>query len=98
MKALKCFLWTLGTVAFALGLAWVTRYEYLTVPDTSFKSNLMSSITVSQIVRRPVRIDRWTGRVEIYLEKGVWEDFAEWNDTKYGKIQSSVRQLAISHE
>jgi len=98
MKALKCLLLTLGTMAFALGLAWVTRYEYLTVPDTIFKNSLMSSITVSQVVRRPVRIDRWTGRVEIYLEKGVWQDYSEWNETKYGKIQLSVRQLAISGE
>lgn len=98
MKALKCFLLTCVVIVFVLALAWVSRYKYLTVPDASFRSRLMSSITVSQIVRRPIRIDRWTGRVEIYLEEGIWKDFSEWNDTKYGKIQLSVRQLAMSHE
>lgn len=98
MRALTHFLLTVIVILSLAGFAWISRYKYLMVTDAHFKSSLMSSVTVSQIIKRPVRIDRWTGHIEIYLEKGIWKDFSEWNDDKYGKIQLSVRQLSVSQE
>lgn len=78
---------------FAIILRYQFRYHYLTVEDAHFQSSLLDRFTLSQKVDRPVRFDRWTGKVEIYVGKGQWTDMAQWNEDKYQKIQTSLKEL-----
>jgi len=89
------FLWITFLALLTLAtFGFIFRYDYLTLSDVSLRTPIMNDILLNSEVYRPIRFDRWTGSVEIYLKKGKWSDLAEWNQEKHQTIQSSVRELS----
>lgn len=86
-----------NTILFVLAIAafgFMFRYDYRVTDDVNLKTPVLNDVSLENEVHRPIRFDRWTGKVEIYLHKGTWSDLAEWNKEKYQSIQSSVRELS----
>lgn len=89
----------LNTILALLAMAvfgFIFRYDYHVMSDVNLKTPILNEVALENDVHRPIRFDRWTGSVEIYLHKGVWSDLAQWNKEKYQSIQSSIKELSTA--
>ena len=94
MRGIKGAVVTIFLIVLVLtGLCVLCRYHYGVIEDVGLTSSIMSSITLKNQVMRPIRFDRWTGAVQIYLDKRKWSDLSDWNTDKYQTIQMSVQEL-----
>lgn len=94
MKGIGIMLWFSFIAAVMYGVMdYHFRYHYVTVADVAMETPLIGNVSVNNQILRPVRFDRWTGQVQIYLENGIWSDFADWNKEKFQKLQDAAKSL-----